>query len=206
VSALILANYILIYKEHLMNQDPERKQQSTPERREGLRINSIIIPADYGESLRQDELPREGLAQRQELVGGYIQGVELIEPHARLYCNEDGKFLQLPLNKRATLLLWAHNPRFRYQDYIAGDAYMVGPVRRSADSSVPDEYVHTLFKATRFRVELKPHASDKWVEHPERFDKWDQAYEHAFGWGLGLSALQGHGFADARVVPVDDSE
>jgi hypothetical protein len=55
-------------------------------------------------------------------------------------------------------------------------------------------------------VELKPHDSDEWFEHPERFDQWDQAYEHAFGWGLGLSTLQGHGFADARVVPEYESE
>jgi hypothetical protein len=176
----------------------------TPEQRETLQINSIIIPAAYEQPLRQGELSRDGLADRQQLVGGYIQGVDLIAPHARLYCNEDGKFMQLPLNKRATLLLWAHNPQFRYQDYIAGDAFLVGPAQRSADSSVPDEYVRTLFDATRFRVELKHYDSEEWVEHPERFEQWDQAYEHAFGWGLGLSTLPGHGFADVRVVPEYD--
>lgn len=188
-----------------MNRNPEPEGRATPERHEALRINSIVIPADYGQPLRQSELPREGLPDRQRLVGGYIQGVDLLEPRARLYCNEDGKYMQLPLNKRATLLLWAHNPRFRYQDYIAGDAFIVGPASRSGDSSVPEEYVRTLFEATRFRVELKPHGSDHWVEHPERFGRWDQAYEHAFGWGLGLSTLQGDRFADARVVPEDDS-
>jgi hypothetical protein len=187
-----------------MNHTPEQEQQPTPERRESLRINSIVIPADYEQPLRQGELSRDGLTDRQQLVGGYIQGVDLVEPHARLYCNEDGKFLQLPLNKRATLLLWAHNPRFRYQDYIAGDAYIVGLAQHSADTSVPEQYVRTLFEATRFRVQLKPYDSDEWIEHPERFGQWDQAYEHAFGWGLGLSGL--HGFADARVIPEGASE
>ena len=51
------------------------------------------------------------------------------------------------MNKRATLLLWAHNPAFRYRDVIVGDVYLVGPVgRHSTDTSVPDEYVERLFR------------------------------------------------------------
>jgi hypothetical protein len=187
-----------------MNVEGEQMEQSrhgedlpTPEQREILRINSIVIPADENQSLQRGELPREGLTERQQLVGGLIQGINLDEPAARLYCNEDGKYMGLPPNKRATLLLWMHNPRFRGQDFIVGDAFVVGPAKRSADSSVPDEYVQTLFEATSFHVELKPPGSDEWQQHPQPFDDWVTAYENAIGWSRGVS---GQGIA-VRVVP-----
>lgn len=167
------------------------------ERREGLHINSIVIPADDEQPLRQAELSFGGLADRQELVGGFIQGVDLPDPPARLYFNEEGKLMQLPPNKRATLLLWTHNPAFRYQDFIVGDAFIVGPARRSADTSVPDEYVHALFGATHFRVEVRPRGEAEWQAHPERFDDWVTAYEHAVGWS---GAMPRH-MLSVRVVP-----
>jgi hypothetical protein len=173
-------------------------EPSTPERREDLRINSIVIPAEDEQPLRQADLSVGGLEDRQHFVGGLIQGVDLPDPPARLYFNEDGKAMELPPNKRATLLLWLHNPRFRYQDFIVGDAFMVGPVgRHSSDTSVPDKYVQTLFEGGRFRVELQPRGTNDWHEHPERFDDWVTAYEHAVGWS---GALPRHLLA-VRVVP-----
>lgn len=180
-----------------MERNPEAEQPLTPERHEDLRINSIIIPADENQPLRQGELPREGLTERQQLVGGLIQGIDLDEPFARLYCNEEGKYMGLPPNNRATLLLWMHSPRFRYQDFIVGDAFLVGPAKRSADSSVPDEYVQALFEATSFNVELKPPGSDEWQQHPQPFDDWVTAYENAIGWSRGISGQE----ITVRVVP-----
>lgn len=181
-----------------MERYPSEEENSTPERRENLQINSIVIPADDEQPLRQSDLSPGGLEDRQQLVGGFIQGVDLPEPPARLYFNEDGKLMNLPPNKRATLLLWLHNPKFRYQDIIVGDAFIVGPVGRdSSDTSVPDNYVQTLFEGTRFRVELQPRGTNEWHEHPDRFDDWVTAYEHAVGWS---GTLPRHLHA-ARVVP-----
>ena len=174
----------------------------TPEEREVLHINSVVIPADEEQSLRQNQLLTTGLEDRQQLVGGLIQGIDLREPSARLYCNEEGKVMELPMNRRATLLLWAHNPAFRYRDIIVGDAFLVGPVgRHSTDTNVPDEYVQTLFEARQFRVDVQPHGDSEWHEHPERFDQWDRAYEHALGWGIGFGDQQRHDIADVRIVP-----
>ena len=173
----------------------------TPEEREGLHINSIVIPADEEQALQSQQLTTS-LEDRQQLVGGLIQGIDLADPPARLYCNEEGKVLELPMNKRATLLLWAHNPAFRYRDVLVGDVFLVGPVgRHSIDTSVPDEYVERLFEARQFRVEVKPYGDSEWHEHPERFDQWDRAYEHALGWGIGLGDQQRHDIADVRIVP-----
>jgi hypothetical protein len=184
-----------------MARSPKGEQPPSPERREGLYINSIIIPADDEQPLRYSELPREGLAERQQIVGGLIQPIDLAGPSARIYCNEEGKGMRLPPNKRATLLLWAHNPRFRYADYIVGNAFLVGPVERNADSTVPDEFVHTLFEGTRFRVELKPPGATDWHEHPERFDDWITAYEHAVGWNAGAAGWRERQVTEVRVVP-----
>ena len=183
-----------------MEREPE-EQPPSPERREGLYINTIVIPADDEQPLRQGELPREGLVERQQFVGGLIQPVDLAGPAARLYSNEEGKLMGLPPNKRATLLLWVHNPRFRYADFIVGDAFLVGPVERSADSNVPDEYLRALFEGSRFRVDLKLRDGTDWHEHPERFDDWVTAYEHAVGWDAGIRGWRQRQFADIRVVP-----
>ena len=184
-----------------MKRYEEGGQAASPERREGLYIHSIIIPADDDQPLRYDELPREGLPERQQIVGGLIQPIDLAEPSARLYTNEEGKLLRLLPNKRATLLLWAHNPRFRYADYIVGDAFLVGPVQNNADSAVPDGFVRTLFEGTRFRVELRPQGATEWHEHPERFDDWVAAYEHAVGWSAGASGWRERQATEVRVVP-----
>lgn len=176
----------------------EGEQPPTPERHEVLRITSVVIPADDEQSLRQAELPAGGLEERQQLVGGLIQAVDLDDPAGRLYCNEEGKVMGLPPNKRATLLLWAHGPRFRYHDFIVGDAFLVGPVSRThTDSSVSDQYTRTLFEARRFRVEVKPLGEDQWRDHPERFDDWVTAYEHAVGWADGFARQP----LEVRVVP-----
>lgn len=181
-----------------MSEYPQGEKPSTSESGESLRINSIVIPADDEQSLRQAEVSAEDLEERQQLVGGLIQAVDLDDPAGRLYCNEEGKALELAPNKRATLLLWAHNPRFRYLDFIVGDAFLVGPVSRtSTDSSVSDRYVTALFEARRFRVEVRSQGEDQWREHPERFDDWVTAYEHAVGWSGGLARHQ----LEVRVVP-----
>lgn len=183
-----------------MERNHGEQEQTTAEKREALHINTIVIPADHEQPLRQAELPAAGLEERQQLVGGLIQGIDLTDPPARLYCNEEGKVLEQPLNSRATLLLWVHNPAFRYEDFIVGDAFLVGPVgRRRTDTNAPGEYVQRLCEATRFRVEVK--VADKWYEHPARFDQWTIAYEHALDWSTDLAGGQrSHGF-DIRIVP-----
>ena len=174
---------------------------STPEDREGLLINSIVIPAEEEQPL-QTQLLTTSLEDRQELVGGLIQAIDLADPPARLYCNEEGKVLELPMNKRATLLLWAHNPAFRYRDVLVGDVYLVGPVgRHSTDTSVPDEYVERLFEARQFRVEVKQHDDPEWHDQGARFDQWTTAYAHALGWGIGLGNRLQSRSVDVRIVP-----
>ncbi len=184
-----------------MERNHEGETSPTPEDREGLLVNSIVIPAEEEQPL-QTQLLTTSLEDRQELVGGLIQRIDLTDPPARLYCNEEGKVMELPMNKRATLLLWAHNPAFRYRDVLVGDVYLVGPVgKHSTDTSVPDVYVERLFEASQFRVEVKQSGDAEWHDQGERFDQWTSAYEHALGWGVGLGDRLPPRLADIRIVP-----
>src|SRR3984885_6254595 len=170
-----------------MERNRRGEGSQTPEEHEALHINSIVIPADDEIPVRQHQLLAAGLQERQQLVGGHIESIYLRDPAARLYCNEEGKGLELPMNKRATLLLWAHSPAFRYRDTIVGDTLLVGPVGKySIDTSAPDEYVERLFEARQFRVEVQVPGNRRWHDQGVRYDQWMTAYEHALRSGLGL--------------------
>lgn len=68
------------------------------------------------------------------IVGGYIQAVGLDRDHV-LYLNEDGKRLGLPRNATATRIAKGH---IRADDFIAGDAVIVGPTDGYGDSTSVD--------------------------------------------------------------------
>jgi len=171
----------------------------SPEQSEQLRVNSIVIPADEDGPLRQHQLAPSGLAERQALVGGDIEGLMIGEPSARLLMNEDGKLLQLPVNRRATLLLWMHNKRLRYRDVLVGDVVVLGyPDEEGVDTSVPDELISRLFSATQLRVETQGHGEAEWnTPSHAPFDNWLDAYDYALHTGFRHHQL----IADVRVVP-----
>ena len=169
---------------------------STPEQGERLRINSIVIPAVETDELRQDELDATSLAERQGLVGGLIEPLDLVEPPACMYMNEEGKQLELPVNRRATLLAWVHNRDFRYRDVIVGDVLLVGRAdKHGQDTTVPDEFIELIFTATRLRAEVRLQGDDEWREQGAIFDTWMRAYDYALRLGRDTDRV-----ADVRVV------
>jgi hypothetical protein len=185
-----------------MERNPEEEQPTSREQGEILRINSIVIPADEGQSLDQHQLKPASLADYQELVGGYIEAVDLTHPPARMYVNEEGKLRGMPVNRRATMLLWMHNRAFRYGDIIAGDAFLVGPVGRgSNDTTVPDEYTRVLFEAQSFHVEVQMHGDQEQRRQMWPFESWDEAYGFALGWAMGPDNHQRPEVADIWIVP-----
>jgi hypothetical protein len=158
-----------------------------PEAHERLQINTVVIPAAEEEPLRRSQLGASNLKEYQQLVGGLIQPVALEQPVMQLYCNEEGKLHDLPINRRATLLLWAHNPAFREQDLIVGDAFLVGQLdQRGLDTNVPDEFVSLLFEGSSLRVDIQQQGEQEWRQGRLRFDNWIEAYSYALtvthGW------------------------
>jgi hypothetical protein len=171
---------------------------STPENGERLRVNSIVIPADENSLLRRDRLLVTDIRDYQRVVGGSVQALNLEQPAAGLYCNEDGKLLNLPVNGRATLLWWMHSKRFRFHDAIVGDALLVGELdERGLDSDVPGELATLLLEATNMRVEIQIRGDEYWLKNQRRFHSWANAYAYALKQVYRSSSI-----ADVRVVPV----
>lgn len=154
---------------------------SNQERGEQLRIGGFIIPADPDIAIQQTELTLHDLNRRQEIVGGYIEAVNLAEPAATLYINEEGKLHGLGVNVRATALVWMHNPAFRNVDIICGDALLIGPPDRAGeDTAVPDALTALLAMPGKHRVDLRFAGTERWHGDTSVFDNWYTAYVRAF--------------------------
>ena len=89
----------------------------------------IVIPADKALGIRSrhtDERPQ--VPELQALVGGYIeavpQWVDYIGTPCVVYCNEEGKLDELPVNIRATALWWKARGR-PADDVLVGDIVLV---------------------------------------------------------------------------------
>ncbi|WP_206745276.1 DUF3846 domain-containing protein [Frankia sp. KB5] len=140
-------------------------------------ITAIVIPADIGLPLRQVQLDTADLSAYQDLVGGYIEAIELFRPKASMYINDHGKIDGLPVNHRATALAAVHNSDFRGRDFVAGDAFVVGPLTATGrDTTVPARYVNLWFEATSFRVQKKVGDSRRWVTKNYRYSDPHVAY------------------------------
>jgi hypothetical protein len=92
-------------------------------------MQAAIIPADNTKPIRFEDIePAETLS---DLVGGDFQLVGLRPYSMNLYVNENGKLERLPVNLRATVLCnWAE--AIRADDYINGDAVVLGPINDDA--------------------------------------------------------------------------
>lgn len=142
-----------------------------------LVITVIVIPADMDQPLRQEQIDPGDLNAYRRLVGGSIEAVRLDEPAASLYLNDEGKLEQLPVNHRATALVWAHNKLYRGQDVIVGDTFLTGPLnKRGDDTTAPDEFIELLVTAKRFRVITKTYGDEKYYSNLRTFEAWFDAY------------------------------
>nr|MDT0664176.1 DUF3846 domain-containing protein [Micromonospora sp. DSM 115978] len=161
-------------------------------------IKAIVLPADPDAPVRVVDLDEISLRAGQRLVGGPIEPVDLTNPDATLYLNENGKIHDLPRNFRATLVAWTHVPVLRGRDVILGDAYLTGPLRRSLDTDAPTDLV-TLLTGHAPTVVQTCHQPDVWLTDPSAYDDPFDAYLAA------LAASYDRETLDVRVVPGQDS-
>jgi hypothetical protein len=98
-------------------------------------MQAAIIPADPNQPIRLEDIdPSKDLHR---LVGGNFQLVGLGPYSMNMYLNENGKLERLPANLRASVLCqWAE--AIRSDDYIAGDAVVLGPIddRKGEDTGL----------------------------------------------------------------------
>jgi hypothetical protein len=95
-----------------------------------MSYKAILVPAVGTPRWIDIQTDEEGssLKSLQEIVGGYIEGVELKvgDEECTGYFHEEGKIKGLQINGRATGLCQVRNAIYPH-DYIAGDMVIVGP-------------------------------------------------------------------------------
>lgn len=162
-----------------------------------MTITAVIIPADPSIPCERRQLDPHDLKEYQKIVGGNIDALELVQPPAAFYLNDEGKINGLMPNQRATLLLWVHNPVFRGQDILAGDVFLVGPTDGEGhDTDAPEALVKLLFDTERFKVEERRNSEDGWQSNGMVFDDVFGAYT----WAVQFA----HRVQDVRVAAADE--
>lgn len=102
---------------------------------------AIIIPADITEPIRQADL--NGYSELSEAVGGMIQPVDGEDFTA--YVNEEGKLIDLGINRRANAFIHAQVPALPAYDVIVGDVVILGGLdEEGEDTDVPQRITDAL--------------------------------------------------------------
>ncbi|NKY18889.1 DUF3846 domain-containing protein [Tsukamurella spumae] len=135
----------------------------------------------------------------QKRVGGTFDVMNIYRPDAGLVIHDEGKIIGLPLNRRASLLLWVHNSPFRGVDTIMGECLIVGaPDDEGETQSCPAELLESLTRPHgEWRYEVKVHGEPGWhgnqIVHSNVWDAYNDGLALAERW---LRVI------DVRVVPV----
>lgn len=105
-----------------------------------------ILIIEPGKDPRREEIS-SSLEAMQKVVGGYIQAVYPFEDHVALICNEEGKLLGLPFNRR----LVDEETGVVY-DYIAGTFFLcAAPADADDFASLTEEQLERFEAYYRWR-------------------------------------------------------
>lgn len=105
------------------------------------RITVLCIPADPEEPMTLKEIEQGNITQYRAIVGGMLEALELHEPPGTLWLHAEGKLNQFPPNVRATHVAQRHQAPMHIFDFIAGEAFISGPVDGDGvELSVGDGY------------------------------------------------------------------
>ena len=107
-------------------------------------ITALLVPADQALPVRTIEIAPT-LDTLQSLVGGYLEAVT--RDRVAAYLNEEGKYLGVPTNPRATAYMLQARMIFPF-DVIAGDLVLIGIDADGRDSDVPPAVVDAVAAAT----------------------------------------------------------
>lgn len=156
----------------------------------------IVIPVDEAEPIFRTEI--DHFTDYQRVIGGYFQVIDLVNPEASLYVDEEGKLKHLEMNRRATMLMWIHNPAFVHRDVVTGPALIVGPPNAEGETqSVPQELDDLLFDTLSYKVEVQTLDNpDTWNTNQRRFTEWTEAYNAALSLSVRWTAVE-----QIRIVP-----
>ncbi|VXB66961.1 DUF3846 domain-containing protein [Frigoribacterium sp. 9N] len=144
-------------------------------------VKGLWVPVDDNAPIEQRELA--GLDDYQDVVGGWIEPVDVPSLGVTIYVNEEGLIRQLPLNPRATFLWWFHVPQARQKAMLVGDALLVGmPDRRGESTDVPDAVIALCASRRKRRIEYLTESDARWRQGDVGHDDvWE-----AMVWGMVL--------------------
>lgn len=84
------------------------------------KLSAAVIRTDNSIDLLHYEVTLQWL---QDMVGGYIEAVDVDPDGTVMYCNEEGKLINLPVNVIATELFRASHG---FYDVIMGNVVLIG--------------------------------------------------------------------------------
>lgn len=161
-------------------------------------IKGFLIPQDAGEPMTKVEFDRRDINVMQGYVGGNFDVTDLAEVKTSLWFNDEGKLLEMPINYRATFLLFVYRPEFAQAgDPIVGPVLVTGMPNASGDTKgVPDEMVTLLFETDRYHVKWNFIGEKESHRQTIVFTDWPTAFEYAY-----QLARREPGIENVRVVP-----
>lgn len=108
-------------------------------------ITGLRIPADDDQPITVTALARSDFRAIQAVVGGLFDVIDLATSAATLWLNDEGKLIGLPVNRRATALLWALHSAWAGNDVLCGDVLVTGQPDSQGDTqSVPADLLALL--------------------------------------------------------------
>jgi hypothetical protein len=134
----------------------------------------IVIPALESEPVFEKEF--NSLGDYQQVVGGYIEAIDLEAMNASFFANEEAKLVGIPINRRATLMWWLASPQMRHRDTIGGDVCLIGlPDDEGETQDVPDELIALIFDTQSFKAEFQTFDNAEVFNGNQRVynDYWD---------------------------------
>jgi hypothetical protein len=98
-------------------------------------VRALIIPAPISQAPTVEDVDTEQPGVLQKIVGGYIEAYRIPDHEARMYMNEDGQRLALPINVRASDLL---------HTTVLGTVVVLGTGAEPKDGPVPISVLNAL--------------------------------------------------------------
>lgn len=161
-------------------------------------ITGLIIPHLGSLAIERVEIGKSDLRARQRIVQGLIEAIDIADPPATIWANDEAKLIDLPFNARATACWWLTTPAMRFRDDIRGDTLLVGqPDLHGNDTSVPTELAELLTSERGKVVEAQRIVSGRWVQLEPPFDDFVDAAAYA------IEMNSETGVNDVRVRLVD---
>lgn len=152
----------------------------------------LLIPADNSKPLEVCVF-----TDLEEELGGSVERFPISRPDASLIQLESAPYLDLPTNRRGTLIRWVHATFTRGKLVTVGDVVLLGQLTdQGTYEDVPEWFEKVLLETEHFMVHAQLVEDMLWRQHERVFDDWQAAYTSVL-----LHAERNAVVANVRVVP-----